>query len=185
MIYTAPGKKPKPNKAIVVITREEFMVWVPRPCMYDDGYISGKGNDIWKIPKKCGKHVPGPGSVEAVITIVDRGYKATGTEGDIVFSGQICSLEEPFTVFGSGMNSKVNFKPSSPTEGTYTTTQSGYAVGATSTGTYKIVGADTDKPRIVFTGSGTATGPPGTVTTSGTGYGIDLVPLTGNECGGG
>ena len=189
MIYTAPGKKPKPNKAIVVITREEFMVWVPRPCMYDDGAMKGKNNDIWKIPKKCGKLVPGPGSVEAVITIVDRGYKATGSSHDVVYSGDVCDVEKPFTVKGTGLaNFDLKFVPSGPQSGTVSYTAlynvPGLAINEASTGTYKLVGDDADGFDILLELAGTAHTSKGDFSGDG-GVKIHLSPATGNVCGGG
>jgi hypothetical protein len=191
VIYTAPGKKPTPNVATVLFAEQAdvIKVRVDRPCTAADEIPVGiRGKNDQKIvpphmPTKCYdmvKMVPELDTVRSVITIVDRGYRATGNEGDIVWSGEICSLEEPFTVLGSPMNSKVDFKPSSPTEGTYTATQNGYGVTVASSGTYKIEGAATDKPRIAIMGSGTVRSRAGAVTTSGTGY-IDLVALD-TEC---
>jgi|ERR1035437_466637 hypothetical protein len=158
-MYEAPLKKPKPNIAWVDLT-VNFQFWKP---------ITGETSTAEKI-------------FSAKITIINRGYTATGKTADIVWSGEICSLDKPFTVSGSVINYKINFVPSSPTAGTATIAGAGLGVKAESVGTctYKIEGADTDKPRIALTQSTVGHTRVGDFTGGGTIY-IDLVPLD-TEC---
>ena len=116
------------------------------------------------------------------ITIVDRGYRATGNQGALVYSGIICDLESPFSVTGTAPDYiyTYNFSPSSATGGTGSFSAAEYKLGAT--GNYTVEGAETENMRIVWH----------TVTTAGIGtpvsrsrnvtYQIDLVPNDTGEC---
>lgn len=172
MIYTAPGKKPTPNVVTVVFTDPGSEREVEVPCR------SQGATD-------CHSYVRDPKSVESVITILDMGYKATGqTPNGLVFSGVICSLDKPFTVFGKSMlDYTFKFTPSSESAGNVDISASGMGVTGKGGGTYAIEGIDSDKPRIAVTGSVTGTIPLGSRTGSGTIY-IDLIPLDTSECGG-
>ncbi len=64
VLYTAPSRKPTPNFATVV---SPFHV--------------GNDRDGWK-----------KGIFTSQITIVDRGYKVSGSDGPTVYSGTVCSL---------------------------------------------------------------------------------------------
>jgi len=157
--YTAPAQQPTTNVA-----------WVDlKPKFYFWNQITGETSTAEKI-------------FSAKITIINRGYTATGKTADIVWSGEICSLDKPFTVSGSVINYKINFVPSSPTAGTATIAGAGLGVKAEGSGTctYKIEGADTDKPRIALTQSTVGHTRVGDFTGGGTIY-IDLVPLD-TEC---
>ena len=90
------------------------------------------------------------------ITIVDRGYTASGESHDESYSGVICDLEKPFTVNGTGLaNFAFKFTPSSPTEGKVSYSSSYSPGGApaieSGSGSYDVKGIDTDRPRIVLT----------------------------------
>ena len=168
-VYTAPAKRPTPNVATVGIP---YAVYdydeTPSPWFFTPTRERSLKRGIFT----------------AHITIVDRGYKASGNTADVAWSsGKIC-LEEPFTVSGSVINYKLNFVPSSPTGGTASIGGAGLSVVAIGGGTYTIEGADTDTPRIVLTQSTVGHSPVGSRTGSGTIY-INLVPLEGSECGGG
>lgn len=158
VIYTAPSKKPNPNVATVGFPYE----------------LTSRG-DVYVPPLR--------GMFTSKITIVDPGYKATGSDGPTVYSGVICDLEKPFEVTGKHPIFTFPFKfvPSSATAGTasYATVASG--ITAAQSGSYTIEGADTDTPRILWKLSGTASIPQ--VTTSGGGTAtIILVPLETDEC---
>jgi hypothetical protein len=91
------------------------------------------------------------------ITIVDRGYTASGESHDEAYSGVICDLAKEFTVNGTGLaNFTFKFIPSSsPANGTVSYSSS-YAPGGapaieSGSGSYEVKGIDTDKPRIVLT----------------------------------
>jgi hypothetical protein len=91
------------------------------------------------------------------ITIVDRGYTASGESHDEAYSGVICDLTKEFTVNGTGLaNFTFKFIPSSsPANGTVSYSSS-YAPGGapaieSGSGSYEVKGIDTDKPRIVLT----------------------------------
>jgi len=91
------------------------------------------------------------------ITIVDRGYTASGESHDETYSGVICDLAKEFTVNGSGLaNFAFKFVPSSnPANGTVSYSSS-YAPGGapaieSGSGSYEVKGIETDNPRIVLT----------------------------------
>ena len=108
VLYTAPSKKPFPNVVRVECdVMFNFGNKFPPPRAPNVNEVQG----FWHYNVR----VEG-----AEITIIDRGYTATGKTADIVWSGEICSLDKPFTVSGSVINYKINFVPSSPTAGTAT-----------------------------------------------------------------
>lgn len=112
-----------------------------------------------------------------------RGYRASGSDGPVVYSGVICSLDQPFTVIGKHplYPLPLNFTPSSPTTGTMSYGTSGSGISAAGGGTYKIDGATTDAPVIVINTKSTASVP--VITTSGGGKAtIYLLPLDTGEC---
>lgn len=151
-MYTAPAKKPSPNVATVYLTYT---------------YISDDS----------GGHAIGVFTSE--ITIVDRGYRATGQDGPTSYSGKVCSLDKPFTV--TGHNGPLTYTDTfAPSGDGRTGGASLYGVyyGGTWTGggPYKIEGFDSDKPRIVWKVTTTVSGAPGSA--SGVGIAtIYLVPL--------
>lgn len=91
------------------------------------------------------------------ITIVDRGYTATGESHDETYSGVICDLAKEFTVNGTGLaNFAFKFVPSSnPANGTVSYTAKYFPGGAEAneagSGSYDVRGINTDNPRIVLT----------------------------------
>ena len=112
------------------------------------------------------------------------GYRATGQDGPVVYSGVICSLAEPFTVTGTHPMFTFPFKfvPSSPTAGMMTYGTSGSGIAAAGGGSYVIEGADTDTPRIVVNTRSTASSRAATTSGGGTAT-IKLVPLENSgEC---
>ena len=155
-LYTAPAKKPSPNVDKVYLTYE---------YVSDD---SGKRSI---------------GVFESEITIVDRGYKATGRTGDVVYSGVVCNLEKRFVVTGtSSLNSyPFTFVPTSPTSGTVSFDAMAPGIKMEGSGSYKIVGADTDKPRIAMTMGSAGHTQIGSRSGGGTVY-IDLIPFDTDEC---
>ena len=119
------------------------------------------------------------------ITIVDRGYRATGESHDEIYSGNVCDLEKDFTVKGTGLASfDFNFAPSSG-KVSYTTAYNagGLGVQEVSTGTYKIASDGADGFDILLDLAGTAHTSRGDFSGD-AGIKIHLTPLTGNECGG-
>jgi len=76
VLYKAPARKPTPNIVFVVVNYK-FEMWNPT----------------------TGEIVLGQKAFGAQITIVDRGYRASGNAGgDTVFSGDICDLGKHFTL---------------------------------------------------------------------------------------
>lgn len=166
VMYMAPSKKPTPDNFALVDCTVEFEFWDP-----DTGRVS-------RITE----------NFTARITIVDRGYKATGKAGDTVFSGDICDLEKPFTIkTNNRFLSSFEFVPSSPTTGTWSFSGKSNLVGGGG-GEYTIEGTDALKTGIAMNGSSSGYGQGSgrrTPTLSGGGpMHIDLVPLD-KECGGG
>jgi hypothetical protein len=89
-VYQAPAVKPSTNVATVRFVYK----------------LRGSGEANLKDVRTC------------EITIVDRGYRASGKIGDTVFSGDICDLEKPFTIkTNNQFLTSFEFIPSSPTTG--------------------------------------------------------------------
>ncbi len=123
------------------------------------------------------------GELVSKITIVDRGYRASGSNGPTSYRGVICSLEKPFELTGKHPLFTFPFKfvPSSATAGTASYSASWSVTKATGSGPYTIEGADTDAPRIVWPTQSTLNTP--VVTTGGGGAAtINLTPLETAEC---
>lgn len=119
VIYTAPAKKPTPNTAYVGFTYE-FKEWDS----------TGHSHVIFSIP-------------QTTITIIDRGYRATGRNGDIVFSGVICSLDKPFIVNASWLTPiETKFDPAA---GTWAFSTKYAMLSYSGNGTFTIEGADSSK----------------------------------------
>lgn len=161
--YYTPARKPSPNVAVV---HADFDV------------------EKWDENKLDTMHV----TLFTTITIVDRGYKVSGTSHDTVYSGVVCDLEKPFTVNATGLASfAVKFVPLGPTSGTASYSSNyGGMVAETGKGTYTVGGVETEKPTIIWTLGGTATVAGRSTSASGT-VNLDLTPLGPNEdgCGGG
>ena len=91
-LYTAPAKKPSPNVDVV------RFVYTKR---FSDGITDVR---------------------TAEITIVDRGYRASGQDGPTAYWGVVCDLTKPFEVMGKHplFNFPFKFVPESPTTGSMT-----------------------------------------------------------------
>ena len=152
-LYTAPAKKPSPNVDKVHLT-----------------YIYGGGNGSI-------------GVYEAEITIVDRGYRASGQDGPVVYSGTVCSLDSPFEIAGNHPMLVYPFKfvPTSPTTGTMSFSVGKGSLQFAGTGTYTVEGIDTETPRLVLKTSSTARAPGASSSGSGPAT-INLAPLETGEC---
>ncbi len=111
-----------------------------------------------------------------------KSYRATGQMMRLVFSGVICSLEQPFTVNGKSMlDFTFNFTPSSESSGSVSIGAGGYGITGNGSGTYTVEGLETDQPKITVTGSYIGRHPVGSAIGTGP-LTIDLVPLEGEEC---
>ena len=118
------------------------------------------------------------------ITIIDRGYRATGSDGPTSYSGTICSLNKPFTIIGTNgpVRYTNTFTPSSATEGTAISEAAFGQARFTGGGPYQVEGADTDHPRIVWNVNGKLSVGGRTGGGGGPAH-IELSPLDTNECG--
>jgi hypothetical protein len=158
--YEAPIKKPNPNIAWVDLSANLLL----------RDRITGETSTTRK-------------DFSTKITILDRGYRATGSDGEFTYSGTICDLTKPFTVVSQNQGMfTFKFTPSGDGRaGTGTWDGSYGSVYWTGGGPYTIEGFDSENPKIVFVTHETVS--PGA---SGNGtFHIDLIPLDGNECGGG
>jgi len=154
VVYTAPSKKPNPN-VVRVICGGKFM-------------SAGAPDFFARL-----------GVTE--VTILDRGYGASGQDGRASYSGVVCDLDKPFsvTITMGPLSFLTNFTPSSPKNGaaswaaTYGATGSGggpYTVTNEGDG-YMILVRMNSTVRLAGKQS------------SGSGdVHIKLTPLTGNEC---
>ena len=112
-----------------------------------------------------------------------QGYRASGQDGPVVYSGVICSLEKPFEITGTHPLYLYPFKfvPSSATAGTASYRVKWKLMSAEGSGSYTVEGADSDTPRIVWQSKSTATIP--VIQLSGSGpMTFNLVPLETDEC---
>ena len=136
---------------------------------------------IWK--PETGEYTNVSKTFAAKITILDRGYKASGQDPPTFYSGTVCSLDKPFTVMGHNgpLTYTLKFTPSGDGQSGAGTLAGGYAsVSWSGNGPYKVEGFDGNKPRILFDVTTTATH---RISGSGTGtMHIDLTPLETNEC---
>lgn len=157
VVYQAPATRPSTNVATVRFVYK----------------LRGSGETDIKDVRTC------------EITIVGRGYKATGRHGESDLSGVICSFDKEFTIYAVNpyFTDILKYVPSSATKGTWSKTTSLGAITMHASGSYTIEGADTDKPRIVVQGSGYTDTPHGRVPDARASTGsIDLIPLDTNEC---
>lgn len=169
-MYNAPAQKPDPNVALLHV-KTIFNLWDPN---------TGETANIQK-------------TFAARITIIDWGYRVSGPGDDGglpvqagAYSGVICSLEKPFTLYASANNYNFKFTPSSESNGAWTAETTIGTMRIKGSGTYAIENIDSDKPRIKLTGAVTGTlliAPYASSTASGTHY-FDLTPLDTDECGG-
>lgn len=193
VVYTAPGKKPTPNVATILFADANavIVVEVPRPCtMADNQYgLWGKNDEHeWmRVPTRCFdkvKMAPELDTVRSVITIVDRGYKVSGTVGDLDFQGVICDPEKTFTVkTNSPFHNDFFFTPSSSTGGTWKFAMKGGFSGG-GAGKYTLDGLDSAAPKLTI--GGDSSGCYHGICGSGGGVAqLNLTPLTSadGECG--
>jgi hypothetical protein len=182
LIYTAPGKKPTPNVATVVLYNPKAMLPIPRPCTERDGYVSGKNSEKWILRTRCYNFVPGQ-SVESVITIVDWGYKVSGQDGPVSYSGVVCDLDRPFSVTTTmgPLTFPTKFEPHDAASGIATWGATYYARGAGS-GPYSVT-EDGSGYKITLHMASSVSLAGRTAGGSGDAH-IVLTPLEGNECSG-
>ncbi len=163
--YIAPARKPDPNVAIVKLTAN-FTTW---------NTITGERRIIEK-------------TFESRINIVGSSYRATGSWGGMSFSGTVCSLDKPFTIYGkSQLTFNFRFTPSSGgTQGTVGLSGGGMGVSlGQGSGSYEVTGAETETPRISVTMDSFTGTYPGVGSAQGSGTRlIQLEPLETNECDG-
>jgi hypothetical protein len=172
VLYTAPSKKPFPN-VVQVECRVMFNFGnkFPPPRAPNVNEVQG----FWHYNVR----VEG-----AEITIIDRGYTATGSDSQVSYSGTICDLAKPFTVIGhGGPGFTFKFTPSGDGRtGTGAISSGVYATDTwTGGGPYKIEGFAGDKPRIIWEVTMTVSGRQGKAPGSITQH-IDLVPIDTDEC---
>jgi hypothetical protein len=171
VFYTAPDKKPAPNVATISLTLEF--------STYDL-----KALQMIRVQKVLASQ----------ITIVETGYRASGQSNSMSYSGVICDLAKPFVINGSiagSINFKWDFMPTSPGAGAFTMVGGGpYGAGVFTgkgSGTYTVVGLDTDNPKILTNGSGSGTGTAYGRTATGSKSGevdFHLQPLENSDCTG-
>jgi hypothetical protein len=119
----------------------------------------------------------------ALITIVDRGYRASGNAGgDTVVSGDICDLGQHFTLkTNNPFLSTLEFSPSSPIKGTYSFhTKNGVTGGGG--GEYTITGTDTLKTGIELSSNSSGRGLVGPTLHGSGPVHLDLTPLDTDGC---
>jgi hypothetical protein len=161
VLYTAPTKKPSPNVATVQL--------------------------VYKLAPSREAGIKDVRTCE--ITIVDRGYTATGSDetssGPISYSGTICDLAKTFTVMGDEGPLKLTFTftPSGDGRNGTGTISSGVVAASrwTGGGAYWIKGFGGDKPRIIWEVNVTVLTPLGPKSAPFTHH-IDLVPLETYDC---
>jgi hypothetical protein len=158
VIYTAPAKKPVPS-VVHVLFSYEFEQW-----------------DESRIDKV-------EGTLASEITIVGNGYTASGSDGGIVYSGIVCSLDAPFSITGTHplIVHTFNFVPSSGTSGTMQYSTGGGGKTISGNGTYTISGIETKWPELVVNVASTARVPMASSSGSGVAH-IHLTELDNNKC---
>ena len=161
ILYTAPPKKPTPNVATLVYPYGVFGL--------DSDGGGGQRN----------------GMLISHITIIDRGYRASGHDGTTSYHGVVCSLEQPFTIMGDNtlVPYPIKFFPTSGTGGTLSYLATWKVLVMSGVGTYTVEGADTDNPWILAQTKSTLTGM-GRSSSGGGPAHIYLTPLDGDECKG-
>jgi hypothetical protein len=113
-------------------------------------------------------------------TKTGRPYRMEGGAGDFHGVGQVCDLEQPFTVEGGG--NTVRFVPSSREGGKYTYSGNMAGFGVHGYGKYTVKYADDVAVSIVASGPGTVETPRGPQTGEGTEQ-YTLTPLGETPCG--
>jgi hypothetical protein len=164
MKYTAPAKRPSPDKVKVGFqfsyTREE-----------DDDHPGTSAH----VDRK----------VFATIKIVDSGFTVSGQDGPTKYSGTICSLEEPFVVKVTHplYSTWARFAPANPTSGTgqYEGSAGGGVIKFQGNGPYTVEGLDTEAPYILWSLTSSAKIPVISTTGAGAAH-LKLEPLDSAEC---
>jgi hypothetical protein len=125
--------------------------------------------------------------VKKAIKLYCPRYKAIGETANVIYSGEICSLERPFTITGTipgaGIVYPFKFIPASDTAGTFSFYTKWKIAVLEGSGTYTIIGTGTDNPRILVKASSSGTIPTGTTSGGGPAQ-IDLVRIEKAECDG-
>jgi hypothetical protein len=123
------------------------------------------------------------GSLSFKVIDWDNSWKASGQVGKIVYSGVVCSLDQPFTIHGQNDTMVFEYKyiPTSPQAGNFTYSWNAVGVTWAGGGSYTVQGADTDKPVIMGQDSGTYTASAGSGSYN-FAFQINLTPLDTNEC---
>jgi len=155
-VSQAPGAKPDPN-----------VVWVDLTV------------ELNKLDPETGITVKAQKTLSAKITIAGRGYKASGTAGDTVFSGVICDLDQPFTLqTNNPFLEGFEFVPSSPSFGKWeVSTKNGVAGGGG--GQYVLEGPADNRTGITLNGFSSG-GSHGISRSGGGTFHLSLTPLSLN-----
>lgn len=160
--YYAPDRKPSPNTAKVSV---EFEI----------RFRNANSGELTTYTKEFG----------SIITIVDRGYKATGNAGpSTIFKGVICDLNAPFAVdaINPVLTFPLKFEPSSEKSGTWKYASAIPFLATAGGGTYAVEENSADHPpRIKISGQHSGKIPVISLGASGDAY-IYLVPNDGEEC---
>jgi hypothetical protein len=120
-----------------------------------------------------------------VIYYAGKGYKATGQQEEITYSGSICDLGQSFAVEATSAYYKITlqFAPSGSKGGSYTESGEWFDVGGMDGGgSYTVEGTDEAATGLNLNGSTCTHTPVGTVCKD-LQFNIDLVPLEAGECG--
>jgi hypothetical protein len=160
VIYTAPQIKPNPNVATVTLP-----------------FALEHRGDTYEPPHR--------GMLISRITIIDRGYRATGTAGGgVVFAGVVCDLNAPFSIDARSplMTFPLKFEPSSPTAGAWRYTATIPHLQTSGGGNYTVDQPSADHSTLIrIVGSSNAKIP--VISAAGGGPAtIQLVPLESGEC---
>ena len=125
--------------------------------------------------------------VKKAIKLYCPRYKAIGETANVVYSGEICSLEKPFTITGTipgaGIVYPFKFVPNSDTAGTFSFYTKWKIAVLEGSGTYTIKGTGTGNPRILIEANSSGTIPTGTTSGGGPAE-INLVRIDNAECDG-
>jgi hypothetical protein len=111
-------------------------------------------------------------------------FRVSGKSDGATFSGEICSLDQPFVVTVDAItgNWPMEFTPGDSQSGQMKGTYSGSGCTLTGGGPYSVAVDDSGAGTIQFTYKSTATCPAGSRTTSRTEQ-LHLEPMTGLRCG--
>ncbi len=113
------------------------------------------------------------------------GWKATGQQEEMTYSGVICDLEQPFTVniTSAYYEFTIQFAPAGPEAGSFTYSGTWFDVGPMDGGgPYTVNAIDTVPAQLIANATGCTHTPVGDTCKSYQMH-IDLTPLDTNECG--